>query len=242
MTRLSWGQGTQNYEHGLDRGVFYSEDGSLGAAWDGLVEVSESYPDTETSSRRQDGLVFGRKRRVGEFAGTIQAYSYPDRLFEDVMVSRRPKKFHFSYRVKTRAQYDLHLVYNVLLGQTSIVNRQLEPERYSWDFTSKPVPIPGFRPSAHLVVHGDVAYSPAITDLEDILYGTDDLAARMPTPAEIMSIFEENALLRIIDHGDGTWTAIGPDEAITMLSPTEFVIDWPSAVYLDEETYRISSL
>ena len=91
-------------------------------------------------------------------------------------------------------------------------------------------------------MNGDVAYSAAISDLEDMLYGTNAEAPRLPLPDEIISIFEENALLRIIDHGDGTWTAIGPDEAITMITPTEFEIDWPSATYLDEETYTIRSL
>ena len=49
-------------------------------------------------------------------------------------------------------------------------------------------------------------------------------------------------LLGSADHGDGTWTAIGPPEAIKMVSPTEFEISWPSAKPIDGASYTISSL
>jgi hypothetical protein len=78
--------------------------------------------------------------------------------------------------------------------------------------------------------------------LEDVLYGTDDESPRLPSPEEVFEIFEENAILRIIDNGDGTWTAIGPDSAIEMLDSETFEITWPSAVYIDADTYTISSL
>lgn len=64
----------------------------------------------------------------------------------------------------------------------------------------------------------------------------------MPGMLEVVAMFENASLLKITDHGDGSWTAEGPDEAIQMLSPTEFEITWPSAVYLSSDTYRISSL
>jgi hypothetical protein len=59
---------------------------------------------------------------------------------------------------------------------------------------------------------------------------------------KVLEMFESGAILRIVDHGDGTWTATGPDEAIKMLSSTMFEITWPSAIYIDTETYKISSL
>lgn len=242
MTRLEWGAGLQNYTVGLDRGVFYPEGAPPGEAWDGLVSVQEATENVESRKRYFDGRPIGRNRPAGEFSGAIEAYSYPESFFTQVLMPRKPKTFGLSYRVQTRKSIEIHLVYNVLVDSESITHRQREVDAYSWNFTTLPVPVTGFRPSAHLIVNGDVAYSAAISDLEDMLYGTNAEAPRLPLPDEIISIFEENALLRIIDHGDGTWTAIGPDEAITMITPTEFEIDWPSATYLDEETYTIRSL
>jgi hypothetical protein len=66
--------------------------------------------------------------------------------------------------------------------------------------------------------------------------------ARLPTPEELLGIFERTALLQVVDNGDGTFTVTGPDEAIQMLDPTTFQIAWPSAVYLDAESYSLSSL
>jgi len=92
------------------------------------------------------------------------------------------------------------------------------------------------------VISADVAYSSALSDLEDVLYGSATTDPRIPLPAEILSIFEENSILQIIDNGDGTWTAIGPSSAIIMLDSITFQIDWPSAVFIDANSYSIHSL
>jgi len=92
------------------------------------------------------------------------------------------------------------------------------------------------------VVSADTAYSSAVSDLEDVLYGTATSDPHLPTPDEVLAIFEANSILQIIDNGDGTWTAIGPDDAITMLDANTFQIDWPSAVYIDANFYTIHSL
>lgn len=65
---------------------------------------------------------------------------------------------------------------------------------------------------------------------------------RFPTLEELLDIFESGVILRITDHGDGTWTADGPDSAIQMLTESMFRITWPSAVYISADTYQISSL
>jgi hypothetical protein len=48
--------------------------------------------------------------------------------------------------------------------------------------------------------------------------------------------------LLIIDHGDGTWSAIDEsDTYITMLDGTTFEIVGADATYLDPDTYNIST-
>ena len=96
--------------------------------------------------------------------------------------------------------------------------------------------------TSHMVIDTSVAYPETVEALEDLIYGSPSFAAALPAPADILQVFEENSILQIIDHGDGTWTAIGPDDVVYMVSADEFRIDYPTAVYLDATTYTVHSL
>jgi hypothetical protein len=240
VTKLKWDKG-QDYEVGLDRGVFFPAE-SEGLAWNGLLQVDENVDEAETDFRYIDGIKFRTRTRRGEFSGSIEALTNPAQMYSAKLIKDAPRSFGLSYRVMTDKAYRIHLVYNVLLGPPSITWGQRDVSSYRWNFTTVPVEVFGALPSAHLVVDTGVAYSWTVAALEDVLYGTDSAAPRMPTPTEIFEIFEENAILRIIDHGDGTWTAIGPDSVVSMIDATTFEIDWPSANYIDAVTYTVSSL
>lgn len=243
ISRLTWDQ-EDAYEIGVDRGVFYPPVGP-GESWSGLISVKEA-PTGQESTFWIDGAKSNRKNTRGEFSGSLSSFSYPSSFYDYILIPRRVKPFGLSYRVLTEGTYKLHLVYNVIFAPSAREYQQDAAVLYSWDFTALPVEVQGgwdttFR-TAHLVVSGDIAYSSAISDLEDVLYGTDSTDPYLPTPSEVLAIFEANSILQIIDNGDGTWTAIGPDDAITMLDPITFQIDWPSAVYIDANTYSIHSL
>jgi hypothetical protein len=78
--------------------------------------------------------------------------------------------------------------------------------------------------------------------LENVLYGTDVSNPRLPSIQDIGEYFGYLGALIIIDHGDGTWSAVDEsDSYISMLDPTTFQIDNADATYLDPETYTISS-
>jgi hypothetical protein len=158
------------------------------------------------------------------------------------MVQKITAPFGMSYRTMTRDSYKLHVIYNILLAPSSFLHNQAAIKSYLWDFTTLPVDIPYAVRSAHLVIEANTAYSWTVAALEDVLYGTDEATPRLPSPNDIFSIFEENSILQIIDNGDGSWTAIGPDDVITMLDSTTFQIAWPSAVYIDADSYTIHSL
>jgi len=232
---------TRDYESGVDRGVFYPLNGS-GEAWSGLISVTGSPSESDQKSVYLDGKKILQKRRPGHFSGMIESISYPFSFYKDVVMQRITKPFGMSYRVQTKKGYKIHLVYNVLVGPAPKLYQQQGVDFHRWSFTTKPLPIPEVGFSAHLVVDSTEAYSWTLTALETILYGDDAETSRLPSPQEVMDIFEENSILRIIDHGDGTWTAIGPDSAIQMLDSTTFEITWPSAVYIDAVSYTIHSL
>lgn len=235
MSRLVWDE--RDYEAGLERGVIYPLTG-VGEAWNGLVSVQDSLSDSDEETRYIDGVKTRRRRRVGEFSGTIEAFTYPDSFFEDVLTQRRQKGFGLSYRVGDK----IHLVYNILVGPTTLNSQQLDTEPFSWDFTSLPVSVPGVRMSAHLVVDASKAYSWTIASLEDILYGSESTTPRLPLPEEVLNIFDINSILKVTNNGDGSFTVEGPDDVIQMLDPTTFQITWPSAVYINGESYTLSSL
>jgi hypothetical protein len=137
-------------------------------------------------------------------------------------------------------------VYNVVVSPSVYIYQQTDSESYSWDFTSLPVEIPlswyGAVRTAHLIIDADVAYIETLAALEDVLYGTDEEDPRLPFPEEVFQIFEDHSILIVTDNGDGTFTVTGPDSAIIMLDPDTFQITWPSAVYIDADTYTIHSL
>lgn len=256
MTRLTWGAaGSRIYEVGVDRGVFYPN-GGIGVAWNGLIAVNEAPVEVDESSRYFDGVRYNSRSVFGGFSGNIEAYTYPEEFSEydgySNRRSRQPRKsFGLSYRTRIENEngtvgYKLHVVYNVLVTPSardhSFGGSSLELTTFNWDFTTKPEVIPGVNPCAHLVIDSRIAHSWALEAAEAALYGDNGTDARLPDPAELLEIFESNALLRIIDYGDGTWSAIGPDEAIQMLNATTFEITWPSAVYIDSDTYTITSL
>lgn len=240
MTRLDWSG--SDYEVGIDRGVFYPKSGP-GEPWNGIISVEESESGSKENVRYNDGVKTYRRRRSGYFSGTIKTFSYPSSFYENVLTQRKPKTFGLSYRILGEDSCKIHLVYNVLVDPTQISYGQTERAGVlQCGFTSLPVSVPNAGVSAHLIIDTSIAYSWTISDLEDILYGTSEELARLPSPEEVFSVFEDNSILKVIDHGDGSFTVDGPDEAITMLDSTTFEISWPSAIYIDNNSYKISSL
>jgi hypothetical protein len=240
MTRLIWAD--KPYEAGVDRGVYYTP-GGTGVAWNGLTGVTESPSEVDNLSSHIDGVRVYRRARGEAFGGSIEAFTAPDSLFENIFSQRRRQNFGLSYRVKTSDSYKIHLVYNVLLSapDVSYTQEQGEADPFSWNFTTTPLPIPGMKNSAHLIIDAKSAWPSALSAIETALYGDESADAQLPSPMAVADIFEANSILRIVDNGDGTWTATGPDEAIQMLDATTFQIDWPSAVELDDDTYQVQS-
>lgn len=238
MTRLNWSE-NKDHAFGLDRGVFYPPNG-IGEAWNGLVEVEENEAD-DNQVQYVDGVKIHKRRRSGEFSGTIKAYTYPDSFSERILESRRTVQFGLSYRIMTDSAYQIHLVYNALIGPFQKVRANDTTEPFSLEFTTKPPTVPDASNTSHLVVDSGVSNQDAILELESILYGTDSVSASLPAPNAVYDIFEKNAELRVFDNGDGTFTVDGPDSAIRMIDATTFEIDWVSAVYVDDNTYTIKS-
>lgn len=207
MSKITWGlPGSKNFEAGLDRGVFYPPN-SRGVPWNGLTSVTESPNSNGTSEYYLDGIVFLNIPGSEKFAGSIECLSYPTEFspYDGVasvssvlFIAQQPRKsFGLSYRTKMGndlngldSGYKIHLIYNALIEPTEkqykSIGENVEPITYSWSFSTTPVSIPGYRPTAHLVVNS--LNSAFISNLEDRLYGTDSTDSYLPSPLEIISL------------------------------------------------------
>lgn len=257
MAKLNWNaNGERIYGAGVDRGVFYPSVGP-GVAWPGLIAVEEKPAGSGEIVYFIDGEKKRNRVTLDGFSAKIEAFTYPLEFeryeFNGVWRQQARKDFNFSYRTLvgddregTNRGYILHLVYNALAIPVTRDYGTLDDDpdltSFGWDITTRPEQIPGFAPTAHIVIDTTMAHSWTVADVEAILYGTDSADPRMPSIAEVIEIFELNAIVRITDHGDGTWTATGPDDVIQMIDADSFEITWPSAEYIDADSYTISSL
>lgn len=258
MTRITWGDaGHRFFSTGVDRGVLFLQNGS-GVPWNGLVSVSEAPSGSDNVEAYFDGNKYHSRRSPEEFAGTIEAYTYPTEfetyLGQAVMHTAQARtSFNFSYRTRigndengSDHSYLIHIVYNAIISPTqkamSTISESIDVPTFSWDFETSAVRIDGRRGS-HLIIDPRVAYPWAIEEFENMLYGSASTTSHLPSPDDIIQLFEDASILKITDHGDGTFTAEGPDDIVQMIGTDLWQIGpWPSVVQIADDTYRLSSL
>lgn len=217
--KLVWDEiGKRTYETGVDRGVLFPMSNAgqyaAGVAWNGLTAVNESPSGAEASPLYADNIKYLELMSAEEFGASIEAYTYPDEFAEcdgsaepapGVMIGQQPrKKFGFSYRTKLGNDtdgdshgYKLHLVYNALAAPSEkgyqTINDSPEAITFSWEVTTTPVAVEGYKPTAHLVIDSTKVDAEKLAQLEELLYGTEEKEASLPTPDEVIAIFKEAA-------------------------------------------------
>lgn len=262
MTRLIWDQtGARYYEAGVDRGVLYV--GSApGVSWDGLTNVEEKPSGGEARPRYIDGVKYRNTSADEEFEATLSAFTYP-RIFEQCdgiaqvrpglgLTNQRRVPFHLTYRTGVGNDtdgaghgYKIHLVYNALAAVSSRSHATLsdssEPLEFSWDLTSLPPSISGYKRTAHVTIDSRYTHPITLSVIEDILYGSEESTPRMLTISELFTIYDTLVDLVVVDNGNGTATVSGPDEAISVFADGQYVITWDSVEQIDDDTYSITS-
>lgn len=260
MSKLSWDtSGTHYYEIGVDRGVLYIT-GSPGVAWNGLISVNETPEGGDVESVYHDGVMVRQSPRFEDYHASISAYQRPVEFgpcegiatgLNGMFVTQQRKvPFGMSYRtivgndIDGNAHgYKIHLIYNAMVKPSQRSYRTLDgsvnPAPYLYDVSAIPALVDGYRSTAHLIIDSLTSPPDLLSDLEDILYGTDDDDPRLPTPEEV---FVLGYGFIVIDHGDGTFTVKASDSMLTMLDADTFQIDSPTAIFLSSDTYTLSSI
>jgi|SRR5580765_5019668 len=262
MTALVWDQvGEHVYETGISHGVLYGHDG-YGIPWNGLISIDENGTNS-AEPVHFDGWKFNDIVTIGEYSATIRAFTYPDEFqnyegtLEDqtgfYVTNQAQSRFGLSYQtligddVSGPIGYKIHLLYNLtaLVAQRThqTLSLETEPLQFEWTLAAIPEEIEFFRPTAHVIFNSLELDPHMLTDLEEILYGSEDSDARLPSLKGLAAFVRKWNRFIITDNGDGTWTADEQTdgEYISMLDGTTFQIDSDTAVYLDAVSYEISS-
>lgn len=260
MARLEWNtQGKRQYEAGVDRGVLYIE-GQAGVTWTGLTSVEMTPIGGGSKSYYLDGNKYLLVSTAEEFGATINAYTYPEQFGTcDGSVSvrsglsignQRRKTFGFSYRTMVGSDlngdlgYKIHLVYNALAEPSqrsySAIGDSVDPIEFSWSITTKAPIIPGYKRTSHIEIDSRTTDIQVMELIESVLYGNDENAARLPTFAELVEMYDAFFVFVVTDNGDRTYTISGPDEAIEAIGEDYLVFDWPTVIPVDANTYTIS--
>lgn len=261
MSKLEWGTpGSRTYETGVDRGVLYI-DGQPGVAWSGLTSVEISPSGGGVKSYYLDGNKYLIASAAEEFGATINAFTYPPEFAMCdgtgsprpglVLRQQRRKPFGFSYRTMVGsdengdAGYKIHLIYNALAEPSSVshstIGEDVEPADFSWTITTKPAVVPGYKRTSHIEIDSRTTDSNVLRTVEETLYGTEEDLPRLPTFAELITLYDAFFVFVVTDNGDGTFTISGPDDAIQPLSDILLQFDWSTVVPIDTNTYTISS-
>ena len=214
MSKLVWDKtGERLYETGVKQGVLYVQDAQgaypKGVAWNGLTTVTESPSGAEATPLYADDIKYLNLMSTEELGGTIEAYTYPDEWAEcdgsaaiatGVYIGQQPRKtFGMCYRttlgndVENNAYgYKLHLIYGALAAPSekayATINDSPEAITFSWEFSTTPVNVEGFKPTANIVIDSTKVEPEKLAALEAVLYGDTESEARLPLPDEVVQI------------------------------------------------------
>lgn len=220
MSKLVWDKtGERTYETGIDHGVLYPiQEGGLynkGVAWNGLTAVTESPSGAEATPIYADNIKYLNLVSAEEFGATIEAYTYPDEFAEcdgsasiatGVYIGQQSRKtFGLSYRTvigndvdNNDHGYKLHLIYGALAAPSekgyTTINDSPEAIAFSWEVSTTPVNVTGFKPTACITIDSTKATPEKLAALEKILYGGEVEEARLPLPDEIVTIMGDAAV------------------------------------------------
>ena len=217
MAVLTWDQtGEKLYETGVQKGVLYPMNGAVygdGVAWNGLTAVNETPSGAESTKLYADDIKYLDIRSAEEFGATIEAYSSPEEfdacdgtaeLADGVNIGQQNRKgFGFCYRSTigndteyNNYGYKLHIIYGLTASPSersySTVNDSPEAATLSWEVSSTPVNVAGFKPTSIITINSKKINPAALKEIEDTLYGTESVEPKILLPDEIKAICDKH--------------------------------------------------
>jgi hypothetical protein len=214
MAEIVWdATGERFYETGVDHGVLYIPTAGVysdGVPWNGLVSVTESPSGAEASPQYADNIKYLNLISAEQFSATIEAFTYPPEFEQfDGLANPAPGltlgqqsrgSFGLSYRTIIGNDvdgadhgYKLHLVYGAQAAPSekgySTVNDSPEALTFSWELTTTPVAVTGYKPTAMITVDSRLVDPGDLAALETLLYGGAATEPQLPLPDAVIALF-----------------------------------------------------
>lgn len=258
-SKLEWdASGEHLYETGVKMGVLYPMTASgsdvpysKGVVWNGLTAVTESPSGADATAIYADDMKYLELRAAEEFGATVEAYTYPDEFAEcdgsafpavGVSIGQQPRKpFGLCYRTilgndtdRDEFGYKIHLIYNATASPSErsyqTVNDSPEAITFSWEMTTTPVAVTGYKNTACLTIDSTKADAGALSALEQILYGSGETDARLPLPDEVLSIMGGSTTFDISLNRANASIKVG--KTVTLIAttiPAGKTVSWASS-------------
>ena len=216
MARLIWDEvGQRFFETGVKNGVIYvqNNDGSYanGVVWNGLTAITESPSGAEETPLYADDVKYLTLRSAEEFGATIEAFTYPEEfeqcdgsatIADGITVGQQARRaFGLCYRTAVgndiqgqEFSYKLHIIYGCTVAPSeksySTINDNPEAITFSWELSTVPVPVDGFKPTASLVIDANKVDAGKLQLLENALFGDAENEATLLLPNQIMELMK----------------------------------------------------
>jgi hypothetical protein len=214
--KLEWDKvGERTFETGVNKGVLYPSDGAGGYAegvvWNGLIGVSENPSGAEQTPLYADNIKYLSLTSAEEFGATIEAYTYPDEfgkcdgsaeIAAGIQIGQQKHEmFGLAYTTAIgddiegdTAGYKIHIIYGAQAKPSAraykTINDSPEAITFSWEVTTTPVNVTGFKPTASLIIDSTKVAEADMAALEKALYGGSEVGETpmLLTPDEIVAL------------------------------------------------------
>ena len=144
-----------------------------------------------------------------EFGATVEAFMYPDAfgecdgsatLAKGVSIGQQTRKqFGLAYKTLLGNDsegdsfgYKIHLIYGATAAPSekayATVNDSPEAMSLSWELSTTPVSVSGFKPTACVTIVSTTSDPTKLAAFEEIIYGSTKAAARLPLPDEVKKL------------------------------------------------------
>ena len=219
MAQLKWDQvGERFYETGTKKGVLFVQDTTgkyeAGVAWNGLSSVKQQNDGAEPTDIFANDKKYLSLYSQENARGSIDAYTYPEEfevcdgsatISPGVHVgqqSRRAFGLAYSTTVGNDTQGNaygekIHIYYNMRVSPSArdyeTINETPAALTLTWEFQTTPVDLEelGLQPAAAITIDSTEVDPTAFKALQDVLYGTEEVEARLPELSEVIKMMSE---------------------------------------------------
>ena len=201
MTALVWGEDNK-YVYGVDRGVLHSQTSDLICAWNGLTKVVVEESDVPQMMSAFDGTIYANLVFRGFLDMQVEGFSLPYEMMGMngeveaipgfILTGQGKERFDFCYRrFVNDIDYQLHLIWDVTFTLRSkkreTVGRRVKALEYKWSASAVPdISVPYWHPASSLILDSASTDPAVMTEIEDVLYGTDFTDPSFPSQLDIL--------------------------------------------------------